>query len=166
MFAGMDCFTYLCPIIHTKQKKNMKLTKKEIIIEGLKKAMERAESESSIFVQRNFRSICATDLSPSGMEKFFDENEIPYSALCVQEDDGLCFDWIENTHPTEKQQNLLKVRSFKGYSYLIIQEMMFENGYKQDVNKEDTVLTCQGFYDMYVGGQYDKLVEHCGNRFV
>jgi len=163
----VDWFTDLCGINSQQTEKNMRQTRQEMIIECLKKAMELAELESSIFVNNIFRSICATDLSPSGMEKFFDENEIPSFALCVQEDDGLWFDWMEQTYPTEKQKNLLKVRSFQGYSYMLILKMMTDNGYKHnDDNKENMKPTCQGFYDMYVKGQRDKLVEYYWNDFV
>jgi len=166
MFAGVDCFTYLCASIHNKQK-NMRLEKREIIIEALKTAMKHVESESAIAEIMRFKTICATDFSPSYMEKFFNDNNIPKTAECCQEDDGLWFDWFETNPLTEEQKNLVKVRFFKNRSYLVIERMMIENGYKKnDDNKENIKLTCQNFYDMYVNGQYNELVEYYCNDFV
>ena len=145
----------------------MKLSKEEVIIKALQEAIDHVEAESSIFLNRRFRSICATDLSPSGMEKFFDENDIPKTAICFQEDDGLWFNWVENTYSTEKQQTFLKIESFQGYSYMTIHKMMFENGYKINKDRKRKIkLTRQSFYDMYVGGQHDRLVEYYYNDFV
>lgn len=148
---------------------------KELIIQELNKAKIELDKQVPL-TKKKVKSVSIIDVSPLELLQFMKDNDIPDSAYFDGKDNGdngwsdILLSWQVDVPTTDEDKLKFKRRRFTDIAWKLVYNTLTnsESGYKRvgynsgELKRFDNTTV----YDMYMTGDFDRLVEYYSLPFI